>query len=355
MMLRSGFDIVNEWFESDKIKIHLLKFVSENLQGPEENGTGIGLVAMLGLAHTSGVGLPKGGSGKLTEALVKCIESFGGTIVTGADVTKFHLGGGRVTGVETTAGERYDARDAVIGAIHPHVLSDYFPTMNADVAERARQTQSSPFTLMNTHYALNQRAHFRGDGEILHNAYMIELVPTDMDKFRRSFDDLRYRRLADPITTFSLGIQSDHDPGRVPPGKSNLYFMAFATYDLASRENWDEIKWRFADQMIRDVGVWVDNLTPDNIIARHVDSPLDLERSSNSFRRGDIHGLGPYFYQMNGHRPTPDLAQYKIPGIDRFYLVGPFMHPGGGVFGAGRGAAIAICRDLKIDFDKLTK
>ena len=41
-------------------------------------------------------------------------------------------------------------------------------------------------------------------------------------------------------------------------------------------------------------------------------------------------------YQSGAHRPTPELGQYRVPGIDRLYLVGPFQHPGGGVFGAGR-------------------
>ena len=37
---------------------------------------------------------------------------------------------------------------------------------------------------------------------------------------------------------------------------------------------------------------------------------------------------------------SPDSpGQYRVPGIDRLYLVGPFQYPGGGVFGAGRATA----------------
>lgn len=71
--------------------------------------------------------------------------------------------------------------------------------------------------------------------------------------------------------------------------------------------------------------------------------------------RGDVHGAAPFFYQSGGHRPTPELGQYKVPGVERLYLVGPFMHPGGGVYGAGRATAIKMCGDLKIDFDRLTR
>lgn len=64
MLLKSAWDIVNEWFESDKMKIHFMKIVSENLQGPEEKGTGIGLLMMAGMSHTTGFGMARGGIGR---------------------------------------------------------------------------------------------------------------------------------------------------------------------------------------------------------------------------------------------------------------------------------------------------
>ena len=44
-----------------------------------------------------------------------------------------------------------------------------------------------------------------------------------------------------------------------------------------------------------------------------------------------------------------------MPGVDRLYLVGPFQYPGGGVFGAGRAAAMTMFDDLKLDFGKVSK
>jgi hypothetical protein len=38
--------------------------------------------------------------------------------------------------------------------------------------------------------------------------------------------------------------------------------------------------------------------------------------------------------------------------VEGLYLVGPFMHPGGGVYGAGRATAIRMFDDLGIDFDR---
>jgi phytoene dehydrogenase-like protein len=107
--------------------------------------------------------------------------------------------------------------------------------------------------------------------------------------------------------------------------------------------------------MLEHMSRYLPNLTADNIIAWHCDSPLDMERTSSSFVRGDLHGIAMTSYQQGSHRPTPDLAQYGVPGIAGLYLVGPFQHPGGGVFGAGRATAQRVCEDLKLDFAKISR
>jgi phytoene dehydrogenase-like protein len=88
------------------------------------------------------------------------------------------------------------------------------------------------------------------------------------------------------------------------------------------------------------------------VLARHVDSPVDMERTSPSFRRGDLHGIATSTYQSGAHRPTPELGQFTVPGLDRFWLVGPFQHPGGGVFGAGRATAMKMFEALGLNFEK---
>jgi phytoene dehydrogenase-like protein len=107
--------------------------------------------------------------------------------------------------------------------------------------------------------------------------------------------------------------------------------------------------------MIAHMSRFLPNLTPDNIIAWHCDSPLDMERTSSSFVRGDLHGIAMPSYQLGAHRPTPELGQFAVPGTERLYLVGPFQHPGGGVFGAGRATAERVCEDLKVDFAKIPR
>ena len=92
--------------------------------------------------------------------------------------------------------------------------------------------------------------------------------------------------------------------------------MTFAPYDIeGDPASWDARKDEIADRSLAYYRKFFTNLDDDNIIARVVKSPLDMERDSpNSFLHGDIHGCAPYMYQTVGHRPTPDYGQYAVPG-----------------------------------------
>jgi phytoene dehydrogenase-like protein len=356
-MQRSCLDIANLLFESDKVKIHLLKLVSENLQMPDELGTGMGMFLMPGIIHTYGVSQPVGGSGKLTEALVNCIGHYGGEIRCNAEVRKVLTSGGRATGVETVDGESFMARDGVIGAIHPWKLKEFVDGVPAPVLARAERVTLGTFTLFVSHYALKRRANFYA-GEEVGRAVMCEyLLTSKLGEMLQDYDELRRGRV--PKRPLIGGDDTSiNDPSRVPPGAGLFHGICFAPYELADGgpSRWDEIKEATAAELLGYYRQFCGNLTDDNIVARKIYSPLDLERSSpNSMVRGDVHGAAPFFYQSGGHRPTPDLGQYKVPGVERLYLVGPFMHPGGGVYGAGRATAIKMCEDLKIDFDRLTR
>ena len=80
LMQKSPYDIIVENFENDKVRLFFMRMVSENLTGPEEKGTGIGIFVFLGFMEQYGIGVAVGGSGSLTAALVRCIEDHGGAV-----------------------------------------------------------------------------------------------------------------------------------------------------------------------------------------------------------------------------------------------------------------------------------
>ncbi|HEY7840170.1 MAG TPA: NAD(P)/FAD-dependent oxidoreductase, partial [Gammaproteobacteria bacterium] len=355
VMQKSAWDVALEWFEHERVRLHFIRLVSENLIGPEEKGTGIGLFMFLGFMEKYGIGVPVGGSGTLSDALVHCIRDHGGEVMENVSVDRVIVKNGRAAGVHAEDGREFAAKDGVIGALHPHVLRKFVPGIDGKVAAAAERVQLTSNCVLTIHAALNEPLKFRA-GPHVGKAMMIELLPEHTTQLRQHFDDLRYGRLPHH-SLIGLGSPSNLDPGRVPPGKATMHAWDYVPYEHpdGGAARWDELKQGFAEKMLSRMQRYIDNLTPDNLIQYHVDSPLDMERTSASFLKGDIHGVAPYLYQFGAHRPTPDLGNNTVPGIDRLYLVGPFQHPGGGVFGAGRATAMKVFDDLKLDFDKVTR
>jgi phytoene dehydrogenase-like protein len=116
----STFDLMEELFEHDKVKAHFGRVAGENLVSPDEKATGIGAYVFLGFLEKFGFGVPVGGSGKLTDALIACIEDHGGAVRASCTVREVETDGTRATGVVLDDGERLSCSDGVIGAIHPH-------------------------------------------------------------------------------------------------------------------------------------------------------------------------------------------------------------------------------------------
>ncbi len=100
------FDLMEELFEHDKVKAHFGRVAGENLVRPDEKATGIGAYVFLGFLEKFGFGVPVGGSGSLTNALIALHRGSrrrGAQQVPGA---RSRTDGGRATGVVLDSGER---------------------------------------------------------------------------------------------------------------------------------------------------------------------------------------------------------------------------------------------------------
>ncbi len=134
-MAVSTFDLMEELFEHEKVQMHFGRVAGENLVSPDEKATGIGAYVFLGFLEKFGFGVPVGGSGSLTNALIACIEDHGGKVVAGAQVREIVTDGSRATGVVLDDGTRFSAGEGIIGAIHPHVLPSMVAALPANVAQ----------------------------------------------------------------------------------------------------------------------------------------------------------------------------------------------------------------------------
>src|SRR4051812_6060331 len=84
---------------------------------PEHPGSGIYGWVLVGLAQQFGFPIPEGGSGRVTDALVRRLQARGGAVRCGVRVTKVETRRGRAAGVRTADGEAIGARRAVLADV----------------------------------------------------------------------------------------------------------------------------------------------------------------------------------------------------------------------------------------------
>jgi phytoene dehydrogenase-like protein len=116
-----------------------------------------------------------------------------------------------------------------------------------------------------------------------------------------------------------------------------------------AHDAWDARRQEYGDLVWDAFKAFTTNLDDSCILGRLIETPLDHHRHSASMMHGDIFGIGTSGGQILGRRPTPALANYRLPKIAGLYLTGPFMHPGGTVTLGGRATAMVMYQDLGID------
>ena len=356
-MMKSAYDIVEERFEHPKVKLHLLKWVTEGLTCEfEHKTTGVAMLYLIGFSHSHPAGVPVGGMGALSQSMIRCIEHYGGEVRTNTEVTRIINDNGTVRSVELASGEILTANKAVIANIHPHLLGDKIDGLDPTLIKRAKQVQLADFSGILINCALREAPRWTSGTDADSCLYINVVEDCTVDGLRRYTDRLSLGELPEqPVAVVSN--HTNFDPTRAPDGQHTLYVFSWAPGALADggMERWDDIKEERADKVMEWLAQYAPNLSGDNILARHVDSPLDMVRHSPSFQRGDLTGSAMYLYQMMGMRPTPELSNYRVPGADGLYLCGPAMHPGGGITGGGRPVAIRVLEDLGIDYSNIIR
>ncbi|KAJ4109599.1 hypothetical protein NW765_004487 [Fusarium oxysporum] len=276
-------------------------------------------------------------------------EAHGGEVRLNTEVIKIVTENGRAIGVRTRAGE-IRARKAVVAQIHPHILDRLVDGLDPEVTIPAKETRLSEYTLFVVHAAMESPLRFRAGG-VANKVVMNTICPGSVESLLKSYEEIDQGKIPEDLI-IGASIITNADQTRAPPGKSLLHAVVMVRADNAEVgfHGWDAIKDEVTYKVFRYLSKYVEDLTPDQIRGYHAVTPLDHEHDTSSFQRGDICGLSMAFDQMGGSRPTLALAQYRVPGVSGLYLAGPFMHPGGGVWGGGRPVAIRVLEDLGIKF-----
>jgi phytoene dehydrogenase-like protein len=348
----SAWDIIQDTFEDDHCRAFLLYMSHLSAEPPNAPVTGRLAYATARQQH-SGRPIPKGGSGALTQALARLIESHGGVLLTNKWVRRLVIENGKCTGVECSDGSSYRAEKAVLSTIHIKHLVDMAPRelWGQDFIDGV-DTWQAENAMFVTHYATTEPPKFAADGG---NLSPVEsgILAAPERALRFDYDDARgVVNLEDP--SLQIICCSIADPTRAPKGMHTLKVVGWQPYELKEGpEHWDQIKNEVSDAYFDYLGRFAPNLTKDKILARFVESPLDLERMNPHFWHGSAHAGAQNAAQTGAMRPMLGWAQHRMP-IPGLYQTGATTHPGGSVTGApGRNAATVMLKDFGTSIEEV--
>jgi phytoene dehydrogenase-like protein len=348
LMTMSASDFLDQWFQTDPLKATMsASGIIGTYQGVRSPGT-----AYVLLHHYMGEidgafrawGIPKGGTGGISNAIASAARANGAEIRTEASVARILTRGARATGVALASGEELpadvvlssvDVRRTFIDLLEPGTVDDEF---TAEVRRFKFRGSSGKVNL-----ALDGLPSFTalpGEGEHLRGA--ISLSPS-IDAMERAYDDAKYGHWSrEPYV--DIVIPTLVDPSMAPPGKHVMScFVQYAPYHLADGlGTWDDNREAFGDAVVDRIAEFAPDIR-EKILFRNVQTPLDIERTTG-LTEGNIFQGELSLEQLFFSRPVPGWSRFRTPVRD-LWLCGSSTHPGGGIMGAnGRIAALEVLR-----------
>ena len=356
IMTMSAADLLDDWFESDRIKAGLsIDGIIGTWAGPYEPGT-----AYVLLHHEIGSvdedeadgpigawGFVEGGMGAVSTNLAAAVEEYGGQVRLNAPVARILVEGNRAVGVALESGEEIRS-DLVVSNAHPQLtflrlieegqLPAEFVTDIRNYDSRSGTVKVnlaiSELPSFTSHPGTNLQPHHTGAIELAHS----------MSYIQQAFDDARQGRgSTKPYCDGVIATTLDHT---LAPEGMHIFsmFAQWVPQEWHAEPHRAEVE-AFADRLIDGYNDLAPNLK-GAIVHRQVISPYDMEHEYGLVGGNIFHGeltLNQLFHM----RPAAGYANYRTP-LKGLYQCGSSTHPGGGVTGLpGRNAAREILRDRR--------
>lgn len=327
LLLMPGAVLAHELFQGDHARAWLYGSVLHGDVAAEETGSAIAGTYLQILGHATGWPSPRGGAGRLTQALVGYLESLGGQVRTSSEVTRIVSDGRHLAGVLTADGSRIRT-NLVLADTGPHAMLDMVgEVMPSEYARRLARFRYGPRTV---------KVDWALDGPVPWTAPEARVAGTvhvggPAEAVTAQTSDVRAGRI--PEKPFMLfGQQSVADPSRAPEGKHTAWAYTRVPAQVAGAEAVAAHAERMTDQMERFAPGF-----RDRVLARALSGPEDLQAGNANLVGGDVGG-GTYALDQTIFRPIPQIVPYATP-IRGLWLCSASTFPGGAVHGAPGWAA----------------
>lgn len=316
---------------------------------PEATGSAVygWLLSMLG--QQLGFPAPVGGAGQLTGALVRRLESRGGSLRCGTPVEAVTVRGGRAVAVRTREGDEVPVRRAVLADVAAPVLYETlvgWENLPPRLRDDMRRFQWDHATV---------KVDWALDGPVPWVATEAARAGTvhlsaGMDEMTGYAAHLATGRVPEHPFVL-LGQMTTSEASRSPAGTEYVWGYTHVPQRVRGDAggdgitgHWDERdREAVAARLERAVEAYAPGFR-DLIRARRVLAPPQLAGHDANLVGGALGGGTAAVHQQLVFRPTPGLGRPETP-VAGLYLASSSAHPGAGVHGAcGSNAARAALR-----------
>ncbi|MBV8712993.1 MAG: NAD(P)/FAD-dependent oxidoreductase, partial [Solirubrobacterales bacterium] len=277
MALASSASLGRGLFGSDRAAAWLAGSGAHADLSPQAAGSGAFSLGLNFLGHVVGWPFPRGGAGRLTEALVTQLRERGAEVRCANAVAHIEARRGRVAAVRLAGGERL-AVDAAVCTVSPGPLLSLLPdgAFPARVKERLRRWRYGLGTVK-LDYALSAPVPWPGprarEAGVVH-------VGGALGELVTSLEQAGDGRFPDR-PALVVGQHSLHDGTRAPDGQHTLYVYARVPQQPELSD--DEVAERIEER--------IEQFAPGFrklVLARAIRSPAAIEAENPSLRGGDL-------------------------------------------------------------------
>jgi prolycopene isomerase len=259
--------------------------------------------------------MPKGGFGKLAEALATMFQEEGGTLETGAEVTRVLVENGRAVGIETRDGRTFTA-DAVVSACDAkRLFLELLPpeVVPGDLRRRLPGMKTTPAFFQ---VQLGVDMDLEPYREQIKRLNFVYPYP-DIDRAMANFPNGNVEEAA-----YYLYVATFHQPEMAPPGKHSLKLECPTRLDSKGID-WDRDKETIADTFIRRTEAIIPDLSK-HVVVKEIRTPADLARDTGN-SEGAFAGWAFTPELLTRARPA---QRSPVPGL---YTCGHWSRPTAGV------------------------
>jgi len=346
----SAADFLDDYFENDLIKAAMAS--------PGIIGTALGVCSpgssYILLHHVMGDvdgnigawGLPRGGMGAISRALLGALQEHGGELRTGAKVERVLVKNGKAVGVVLENGDEIRARIVVSNLDARRTFTKLIDRddLPDGIYEKARNYKIRGSS-GKVNIALSGMPKFTGLPDNRYISCGGQGFTGSLETMERAYDCWKRGRWSDDPFIESV-IPSAWDPTVAPPGQHWMSnFIQYCPPELSTGPWTPEDREAFGRTVIDKIARYSPGFK-DLVVHVDVRTPFDIQEEVG-LSEGNIFQGELTIDQLLFNRPFPGYAQYRMP-LGNLYMCGSSTHPGGGVSAAcGANAAREILMDLR--------